>query len=120
MARKRASRNGRFDEAMTALIQNQATLLQTQAAFVQNQAAFQVQKVETDRRIAEMERINWERFARIESLLLEHSRILAEHSSILTEHSRILADHSRILQALPDVIRDKIGFKMPEQTSPAR
>jgi hypothetical protein len=42
--------------------------------------------------VAETDRINTERFARIEALLLEHNRIL---------------------HALPDVIRDKIGFKAP-------
>jgi hypothetical protein len=49
-------------------------------------AEIDAQRVETDR-------INGERFARIEALLMEHSRIL---------------------RALPDVIRDKIGFKGPE------
>jgi hypothetical protein len=78
-----------------------ATLLQTQASFL-------AQMAEIDRRIAETERINSERFARIETILLDHGRILADHS-------RVLADHSRILQALPDAIREKIGFKVPEQ-----
>jgi len=94
MARAREQRNGRLEEAM-------ATLLQTQAAFLARIS-------ETDRELAELKRINAEHFARIETILLEHSRILAEHT-------RILADHSRILAALPDAIRDKIGFKIPEQ-----
>ena len=29
----------------------------------------------------------------------------------LLDHSRILAEHTRILEALPEVIREKIGFK---------
>jgi hypothetical protein len=41
------------------------------------------------------------RFARIESILLEHTRILQEHS--------------RILAALPDAVREKIGFKVTGQ-----
>jgi hypothetical protein len=45
---------------------------------------------EIDARAAASERVNSERFARIESLLMEHSRIL---------------------RALPDAIREKIGFK---------
>lgn len=94
MARAREQRNGRLEEAMT-------TLLQTRAAFLARIS-------ETDRELAELKRINAERFARIETILLEHSRILAEHS-------RILADHSRILAALPDAIREKIDFKIPEQ-----
>ena len=79
---------------MALLLQNQATLLQNQA---QNQAAFQAQMAEINRRNAEWERINTERFARIEAILLEHSRIFA--------------DHGRILEALPDAIREKIGFR---------
>jgi hypothetical protein len=54
---------------------------------------------ESDARMAEMERINAERFARIEE---RFARIEA-----------LLLEHNRILQALPDLIRDKIGFKPP-------
>jgi hypothetical protein len=93
MARTKGQSNGRLEEAM-------ANLLQTQALFVQNQAAFLA-------RMSEMERINSERFARIEALLNEHTRILIEHS-------RILSEHTRILQALPEAIREKIGFKPPD------
>jgi hypothetical protein len=57
---------------------------------VQNQASFLARAIEIDARVAEMDRTNSERFARIEALLVEHSRIL---------------------QALPDAIRDKMGFK---------
>jgi hypothetical protein len=94
MARTKNNGNGRLEEAMATLLQNQATL-------VQNQAAFLARNAEFDRRFAETDRINSERFARIEAILMEHSRILAEHSLIL--------------QALPDVIREKIGFKAPER-----
>ena len=68
--------NGRLEEAMALLIQNQA--------------AFVGQLRETDNRMAAMERVNAERFARIETLLLEHNRML---------------------KALPDAVRQKIGFK---------
>jgi hypothetical protein len=91
MARARNQRNGRLDDAVATLIQNQTSFLARMS--------------EIDQRLSELERINSERFARIETILLEHSRILAEHS--------------RILQALPDTIRQKIGFKVPEQQSPA-
>jgi hypothetical protein len=76
MARARSAGNGRLEEALATLIQTQATFL--------------ARISEIDARVAEMDRINSERFARIEALLLEHNRIL---------------------QALPDAIRDKIGFK---------
>jgi hypothetical protein len=97
MARVREHGNGKLEEAL-------ATLLQTQAIFVQNQAEFAAQKVESDKRIARMEkdfadfrRETAERFERIEAILIEHNRIL---------------------KALPDMLREKIGFKVPE-TAPS-
>jgi hypothetical protein len=102
MARARGQTNGRLEEAMATLLQTQTTLAQNQAILVQNQAAFQAQAAEasrraaeTDRRLIELEREIAARFARIEAMLLEHHRIL---------------------QALPDAIREKIGFKTPEQS----
>ena len=94
MARAKVERNGRLEEAMTTLLQNQASL-------VQNHISFLAWRSEIG-----------QRFARIEAILLEHSRILSEHT-------RILGDHTRILQALPETIRERIGFKMPEQPRPA-
>jgi len=76
MARAKSAGNGRLEEALATLIQNQA--------------AFVTRMSEIDARVADMDRLNAERFARIEALLLEHNRIL---------------------QALPDAIREKIGFK---------
>ena len=70
--------NGRLEDAL-------ATLIQYQASFLARMSVI-------DSRVADMVRINSERFARIEALLLEHNRIL---------------------QALPDVMREKIGFKPP-------
>jgi hypothetical protein len=93
MARARNQGNGRLEEAIAILIQNQAAFLS---------------------RIAEMDRVSAERFGRIEALLLDHSRILAEQGRILAEHTRILDDHGRIMQALTDAIREKISFKGPE------
>ena len=85
MARARGAGNGRLEEAL-------ATLIQNQAAFVARMSG-------ADVRMAEMERINAERFARIEE---RFARIEA-----------LLLEHNRILQALPDAIREKIGFKAP-------
>ncbi len=92
MKKKTTGDNGsdRLEEALAQLIQNQAT-------FVQNQATFLA-------RLSESERVTAERFARIEADMATILRMLAEHS-------RILAEHSRILQALPEAIREKIGFK---------
>ena len=93
------SRNGRLEEAIAILLQNQASFL--------------AQLSETDRRMAEMDRINAERFGRIEATLLEHSRVLAEHSRILAEHTRILGELTQMVQTLADTIRERIGFKTP-------
>jgi hypothetical protein len=86
MARARGESNGKLDKLDEAM----AALVQAQALLVQNQAAFQSQ-------IIDLQRLNAERFARIEAILLDHSRILAEHR--------------RLLQALPDAVREKTGFK---------
>jgi hypothetical protein len=97
MARTKNSGNGRVDrleEAMSALQQAQATLVLAQVALAQQHTAFLAHWAEIDARMAETNRLNAERFARIEAILLEHSRIL---------------------RALPDVIREKIGFKSPPQ-----
>jgi hypothetical protein len=87
MAKAKSNGDGRLEEALTQLIQNQAS-------FVQNQAAFLSRMAETDR-------ISSERFARIEAILLEHSRILM--------------DLNRMLRALPEAVREKIGFKGPDK-----
>jgi len=86
MARSKSNGNGRLEEAIAILLLNQA--------------AFLSRASETDRQMAEANRINGDRFARIETMLIEHNRILA--------------DHTRILQALTDAISEKIGFKLPE------
>jgi hypothetical protein len=113
MARTKDGGNGQLDAAMAELAKSHAKLeeamvklqqavaaregaqqhlIETQALFVQNQAAFQAH-------MAHMDRENAERFGRIESILLQHSHILAEHT--------------RILEALPEAVRQKIGFKPP-------
>ena len=93
MARAKDQRNGQLEEAMTTLLQNQASLVQNQVSFLA--------------RMSEIE----QRFARIEAILLEHSRILGEHT-------KILGEHTRILQALSETIRERIGFKIPERPDP--
>jgi hypothetical protein len=88
----RPAKKGRLEEAMATLLQNQAALVANQTAFVARMAAHDAEMAELKREIAETNRENAQRFARIEALLIEHGRIL---------------------QALPDVIRDKIGFRVP-------
>ena len=92
LARKNAAVNGheRLEEAMAMLIQNEA--------------AFLGRLSETERRLAESERLTSERFGRIEADIATILRVLAEHS-------RMLEEHSRMLERLPEAVRDKIGFK---------
>ncbi len=77
--------NGKLEDAI-------ATLIQNQASFLARMSEIDARVGETNERMVETNRINSERFARIEAILIEHNRIL---------------------QALPDAIRDKIGFKAP-------
>ena len=82
MARAKNQGNGRLEEVManfaqaqTSLVQAHASLHQSQASLVQTQAAFVARAAEMDAQIAELRRSNDERFARIEAIPLEHSRI---------------------------------------------
>jgi hypothetical protein len=90
MARARKNSNGKLDEAMQSLAHAQATLVQTQATLVAQMAESQREGAEFRRRTEEWQRQADGRFARIEAILLEHGRILL---------------------ALPDAVREKIGFK---------
>ena len=98
MARTKNQTNGRLDEVLISLAQSQASLVQSNALLVQNHATLVVRMAEMDQRFAQIDQrfaqID-QRFARIEAILLEHSRIL---------------------QALPDAVRQKIGFRPPEST----
>ncbi len=80
-----------------SLKQSRNGLEQAIILLIQNQAAFQSQITATNARMDE-------RFGRIE-------RELAEIKAILAGHGDMLRNHERILQALPDAIRRKIGFK---------
>ncbi len=91
MPRKSTTPNGdRLEEAMAALIQNQA--------------AFVGRLSESDRAHLEFERKTTERFAHIEAQMSEIIRLLAEHG-------RLLAEHGRLLEHLPEAVREKIGFR---------
>jgi len=87
MRKRSVARKRLFDEdplrvALAALIQNQA-------AFVQNQTAFVAEMADRNREMAELKRQTDERFARIEQTLL-----------YLTH----------MIEALPEAVRQKIGF----------
>jgi hypothetical protein len=72
-------------------------LEETIAILIQNQAAFLARNTEIDR-------VNPKTFRRIDADMAAILRVL-------DQHSRILAEHSRLLEALPDAVRDKIGFR---------
>jgi hypothetical protein len=95
VARKSTSANGRdrLDEAMALLIQNRT-------AFVARQAESDRVHAEFVRYHQQFERETAERFARIEAQMAEIIRVLNEHG--------------RILERLPEAVRDKIGFKVPQ------
>jgi hypothetical protein len=81
----RRSSNGRLDEAIVSLISNQA--------------AFQTNFIALTSQLNERFARSDERFARIETELAEIRAILLRHE--------------QILQALPEAIRQKIGFETP-------
>jgi len=102
MARKAARkprnerRNG-LQEALTALINNQALLVASSARMDERFARSDERFARSDERLAQLERRTDERFARIEAEL--------------TEIKRILLHHEVVLEALPEAIRQKIGFQ---------
>ena len=85
-------RHNRLEEAMTNLMQSQAALVAQQTGFLSQQAAFLSQQAAFSKQMAELEARTAERFDEIRTILIRH------------EH---------MLQALPDAIRDKIGFRRP-------
>jgi hypothetical protein len=89
MVRPPNKTQSRLEGAIATLTQAQASMVQTHEMCVRD--------------TREYKRIATETFGRIESILLENSRILA--------------DHSRILHALPEAICDKIGLLIREKPS---
>jgi len=78
MARARSHRNGRFEESLTAMQQAQAQMLQALATTLARMAETDAAIAESRRQSEDTNRLNSERFERIEALLAEHSRIMAE------------------------------------------
>ena len=83
-----------FNQQMAAFTAQQA---QTQTAFNQQLAAFTAQQADTSARMAEYERRTDERCKSIEKMSQEHSDILRELVRVIT--------------ALPDAMREKMGFR---------
>jgi hypothetical protein len=70
MPRGKNNGNGQLHESLTAMQQAQANMLQTLATVM-------LRLAQIDADIANTNKINSERFARIETLLAEHSQVLA-------------------------------------------
>ena len=100
MARGKNDGNGRLEESLAAMQQAQTNMLQALASLAQNQTSLMGRLAQIDGDIAQSNRINSERFARIEAVLAKHSAVLAEHSAILA--------------ALPEAIHRKFGFQPPQ------
>jgi hypothetical protein len=93
--RKETSQNGqnRLEEAMAMLIQNQV-------AFLSRAAESDRHLAEIERRHIEIERVNSERFGRVEQDIANIVRILGEHG--------------RMIERLTEAVREGIGFKGQE------
>jgi hypothetical protein len=76
----------------------EATFRQTQAALRQSLSMMHQAEADFLARMAALKEQSDRRFARIEALLQDHTRILHEDS--------------RILAALPDAICEKLGFRI--------
>jgi hypothetical protein len=85
VARAKHNGNGKLEVAMALLLHNQAEFVAQMARIEQRLADYRARADETDR-------INAERFARIETLLL---------------------DHHKKLEELTEAVREKFGFKSP-------
>ena len=73
-----------------AFFQRNGGLEAAMATLLQNQASFLERSLAMDQRVSELERTISERLTNIEAVLLRHEELL---------------------QALPEAIREKIGFK---------
>jgi hypothetical protein len=102
LARKAPPPNGhdRLEEAMATLLQNQAAFVSSLAESNRERAEIERRHQEFERRHFEFERETKERFSRIEAQMAEIIRVLNEHTLIL--------------ERLPEAVREKIGFKVPE------
>jgi chromosome segregation ATPase len=98
----------RLEEAVTTLLSTQVALQSNLASFQANQASFQANLLAMQ---AEIREINAET-RKIEAERREIQRRNDEHFS---EIIAILKHHEQMLQALPEAIREKIGFQRGEQ-----
>ena len=92
MKRTQAKNGNSLHEAFQHLAEAQARLVVAHATLAENQASFLRELREIERERRGFERTSEERFQRIE---------------------QILQLHTRLLEALPEAIREKMGFRAP-------
>jgi hypothetical protein len=90
MPREKSNGNGKLEDALARVLQTQAVMQEAQAEMISRFAQFEKDMAQMRRESDDLKRISDERFARIESILLEHNRILSR---------------------LADTVGEKIGFK---------
>ncbi len=101
-----------LNQSMASLNQSTAALNQAMAAAQANQIAFTARMAKSDERLADLERDIAARFADLERTT---NTRFAEIDKRFVRIEAILMEHSRTLLALPEAVREKIGFRMPEQ-----
>lgn len=115
MAKARASRNGRLQDALRKLTQSQLDWQQTQQQLQQQQQQWQQQHQQLlaalQQNLATLTQTQANFVAQMAAMKEESDRRFARIEAILLDHTRILQEHGRILAALPDAVREKIGFK---------
>jgi ABC-type lipopolysaccharide export system ATPase subunit len=110
--------NGRLEEALTLLAQNTALAQQTIAQLNQSQAVFQQTLAQQNQTIAQQNQ-NFTAFQQtIAQQNQNHATLLAEIADLkretferLARVERHLVEQARMLEALPEAVRQKIGFK---------
>jgi chromosome segregation ATPase len=110
MARAKNNGNGKLEETLAAMQQAMANMALNQTALMQHQTALMVRLGQLDAEMVATNRINSERFARIEALLAEHSQILGEHSRILAEMPEKIEE---LFAEQSDQTLKKLGFHPP-------
>lgn len=119
MARKQNHGNGRPDESLEAMKQAQtqmlrelANLAQNQTAQLQEQTAILARMAETDKEIAQLRRESEAESARLRRRMDETDRLNAERFARI---EALLDEHSRILAELPEAVHRRFGFQPPQR-----
>ena len=105
---QKSKSNGNLEQAMALLIQNQAAFVSQLHETSKHINEMRKYQVESDQRFAQMQIESEQRFARMQ---IEGEQRFARIENELDQIKAILAEHGRVLTGLPDVIRQKIGFK---------